>query len=101
MGRPSDTYSVVSPLSRPVVDSFSFGSPLDDLRGKVVVELWDWLFKGSEMFPLVREQLRARFSEVRFVEYSAFGNIHRGGDVLEILPTFLRSQGADAVIAGV
>ncbi len=99
MARPSDAYSVVSPLARLVEDTFTPGAPLPDLRGKVVVELWDWLFRGSEIFPLVREQLRARFPGVRFVEYTAFGNIHRGGDVLEVLPTFLRAHKADAVIS--
>ena len=34
---------------------------VDDLSGKVVGELWDYLFRGEEIFPILREELTKRF----------------------------------------
>ena len=76
---------------------------LDTLDGKVVAELWDYLYEGDRAYPLLREELMRRHPTARFVEYPVFGNIH-GPDELEVvarLPDLLREQGADAVICGV
>ena len=37
---------------------------MPDLRGKTVGELWDYLFKGEEIFPLVRRALGQRYPGV-------------------------------------
>jgi hypothetical protein len=91
----------VWPLARRSFDSVRLGGAVVDLNGKTICELWDWLFRGSEMFPLIRAGLQARFPGARFVGYDAFGSTHRGGEVLTELPGFLREQGADLVISGI
>ena len=64
--------------------------------------LWDYLFRGDELFPILAEQLEARFAGVEIVGYIEFGNLH-GADERERvaqLPDDLRSRGVDAVVSG-
>ena len=35
---------------------------LEDLEGKVVAELWDYLFEGDRAFPILRESFMNRSS---------------------------------------
>src|SRR5687768_12409990 len=37
---------------------------LQSLEGKTVAQLWDYLFKGDEVFELLEEGLKARFPEI-------------------------------------
>ncbi|MBI2863785.1 MAG: hypothetical protein HYX94_04405 [Chloroflexi bacterium] len=102
-GRES-VYEVVWPLGKsaaaPAVDPTP---PIVDLNGKTVGELWDWLFKGPEIFSIVRQRLKERFPTVKFVDYSTFGNIHGSNEaeVIASLPEALRQHGCDAVISAV
>jgi hypothetical protein len=97
------TYEVVWPLSAKHGTDDALPARLDTLDGKVVAELWDYLYDGDRAYPLLREELTRRFPSARFVEYRAFGNIH-GPDELEVvarLPEALAEHGVDAVICGV
>jgi hypothetical protein len=96
-------YEVVWPLSPKHGAGDALPERLDTLEGKVVAELWDYLYDGDRAYPLLREELNRRFPSTRFVEYPVFGNIH-GPDELEVverLPELLRDHGVDAVIVGV
>ncbi len=97
-------YEVVWPLGKSSSRlTFEPSTPVSDLNGKTVAEVWDWVFKGDQMFPIIREQLRQRFPDVKFVDYQAFGNVH-GADEREVvaaLPGLLIQHGIDAVICGV
>ena len=76
---------------------------LEDLEGKTVCEVWDWLYRGDLIFETLREELLARYPNLKIVGYEKFGNIH-GPDaaaVLRRLPELLKKEGCDAVIAGV
>ncbi len=96
----ASTWEVVWPLGPRTTEVFELSGPVTDLTGKTVVELWDWLFRGSALFPIIRERLQERFPGLRVVDYNTFGNTHQGGAILEKLPAFLRQQGADLVISG-
>jgi hypothetical protein len=96
-------YDVVWPLSAKADAGNTLPERLDTLDGKVIAELWDYLYEGDRAYPLLREELTRRFPSARFVEYPVFGNIH-GPDELEVvarLPELLREHGVDAVICGV
>ena len=67
-------YEVVWPLGARVVEGGSLPPRLDGLDGKVIAELWDWMFEGDRAFPIIREELRRRFPDVQFVDYTHFGN---------------------------
>lgn len=75
---------------------------LDSLDGKTIGHLWDYVFRGDEIFPVLEEELRRRFPGVRFVPYQTFGSTHGGDerDVIRALPARLAEHGVDAVISG-
>jgi hypothetical protein len=96
-------FEAVWPLGPRAKISEGFSERLDTLDGKVIAELWDYLYEGDRAFPILRESLHARFPNAQFVEYPVFGNIH-GTDELEVvakLPETLAEHGVDAVLIGV
>lgn len=81
----------------------SVKSRLESLDGKRIGFVWDYVFRGDEMFPLIQRELQRRYPSASFVSYEEFGNIH-GKDsdpVIDALPTRLREEGVDAVVVGV
>jgi hypothetical protein len=103
MANPEPVYDVVWPLAPSAAPAGSLAARSADLRGKTVGELWDYLFKGEEIFPLIRRTLAAQYPGIRFVEYERFGSTH-GRDEAELartLPDELRKHGCDAVISAV
>jgi hypothetical protein len=103
MTTPEPVYDVVWPLAPSAAPAGALAARSADLSGKTVGELWDYLFKGEQMFPLIRRALEARYPGIRFVEYERFGSTH-GRDEAELartLPEQLRANGCDAVISAV
>jgi hypothetical protein len=97
------TWDVVWPLGHQHTETVAISDRLDSLEGKVVAELWDWMYEGDRAFPIIESELAARYPGVRFVNYEVFGDIH-GANELEVvakLPELLRKHRVDAVIAGV
>ena len=96
-------FEVVWPMGRTTADEVAPTPPLADLNGETIGELWDWLFKGDEMYALLRDHLRTHFPDVKFVEFTAFGNIHgqNESEVIAALPDLLRKHGCDAVLTSV
>ena len=97
------TYDVVWPLGRPAYQTRSPNARVPDLRNKVVAEAWDYLFRGEEIFPILREELAAQFPGVRFVTYDVFGNLHgpQQRELIARVPDLLRQHGVDAVISAI
>jgi len=96
-------YDVVWPLAPSAAPAGSLAARSADLSGRTVGELWDYLFKGEQIFPIIRKSLEARYPGIRFVEFEAFGSTH-GRDEKELattLPSQLRQHGCDAVISAV
>ena len=75
---------------------------LDTLTGKRIAFLWDYLFRGDELFPILERELAARYADVEFIGYDKFGNTHGPdeADVIDRLPDSLRSRAVDAVVSG-
>lgn len=75
---------------------------LSDLRGKTVAVIWNYVFRGEEIFPLLETELAERFPGVEFVKPDQFGNTHGSEErqVLADLPAKLKEFGVDAVISG-
>ncbi|MCH9675227.1 MAG: hypothetical protein K0U93_27545 [Gammaproteobacteria bacterium] len=76
---------------------------LDRLHGKRVGFLWDQMFRGEEIFPLIEDALGERFENISFVSHDAFGATFGENEhaVIEALPERLRELGIDAVISGI
>ena len=109
MGKPTSggngeqRYEVLWPLSRRTVRDTAAAPRPPDLNGKTVCELWDVIFRGETIYPLVREYITARFPRVKFVGHAEFGNFHgaREHRVIAALPDKLRAHKADAAIVGI
>jgi len=95
-------YDVVWPKSplatarRPIAPRLT-----DGLAGTRVGFLWDHLFRGEELFPVLADELRARGAEV--VGYDAFGNLHgpHESQLVGEIPSVIAARGIDAVVSGV
>ena len=75
---------------------------LDTLAGKKIAFLWDFLFRGDEVFETIAATLKARYPGVSFVDWREFGNIHGTEErkVVAALPQKFRELGIDAAISG-
>jgi len=96
------TYDVVWPKSPRGIQQQRSAVRLDSLEGKRIGFLWDYLFRGDELFPLLEAELRERFPTVEIVGYETFGNLHGSDEKERVgrLPDDLRSRGIDAVVSG-
>ena len=65
--------------------------------------LWDSMFRGDEIFPMLKARLEADFRGVEFVGFEAFGSTFGGEEhaVLDALPEQLEALRVDAVISGI
>ncbi len=96
------TYDVVWPRSPGGIQQQRNAARLDTLAGKRVGFLWDYLFRGDELFPILAEELTKRFDGIEIVGYEEFGNLH-GADEKQLvseLPATLRGRGVEAVVSG-
>jgi hypothetical protein len=97
-----EIYRVVWPRGAGTVRASDVAPRLSTLEGKTIGQLWDDLFRGDEIFPILEEELGLRFPGGRFVRYDTFGSTHgrHEGKVLAELPEMLRRHQVDAVISG-
>ena len=96
-------YEVFWPRTARQVRRKSLAPRLSTLDGKLVAQLWDFLFRGDEVLALLEEGIKARYPNVRFVSWKEFGNTHGSNEreVVQALPGRLRALGVDAVISGI
>jgi hypothetical protein len=96
-------YQVVWPLGKLTYRNLVLQPRIADLTGKTICEVSDYSFRGEEIFPIVRESLRKIYPDIKFVEYTQFGNTHGSteAEVIRTLPTMLKERGCDGVISGV
>ncbi len=96
-------YEVVWPLGKSHWDTRAITDRIGDLNGKTIAEIWDRVFRGEEIFPAIRAELKRRFPGVRFVDYAQFGDTHGTSQkqVLADLPAYFARHKIDAVISGV
>jgi hypothetical protein len=96
-------YEVVWPRGERTLKTTILSERLDTLTGKTVGQLWDYVFRGDEIFSIIREQLSRKFHGIKFVSYDNFGNTHDRDEarVLAELPAKLKKYGCDAVISAV
>jgi hypothetical protein len=95
-------YAVVWPRGPRAIKPDQVSARLESLAGKTIAQLWDYVFRGDEIFPILEEELGKRFRGVKFVNYKVFGSTHgdHEREVLAELPRKLKENGVDAVISG-
>jgi hypothetical protein len=98
-------YDVVWPLGRTSGRTIETSGALGALDGKTVAFLWDYVFKGAEMFEIVKGEIDARYQDVTYVDYDVFGDIHGSvtaeREAIGGLVDKLRQYRVDAAIVGV
>ena len=97
------TYDVVWPRSPRGVQPRRLADRLDGLDGKRIAFLWDYLFRGDELFPVLEKELTTQFPGLEVVGYAEFGNTHGTDETKTIagLPDSLASRDVDAVVSGI
>ena len=100
---PEGVFEVVWPLGKPTHQTRPPNDRLPDLNHKVIGELWDYLFRGEDIFPFLREELTRLYPGIRFVTYETFGNVHgpQQRELMGALPQLLRQHKVDAVISAI
>ena len=75
---------------------------LDGLDGARIGFVWDYMFRGDELFPVLERELRRRHPGLEVVGYDVFGNIHGPDEAALVrgLPHELHEHGIDAVVVG-
>lgn len=98
----SNTYAVVWPRSAKAIEVKPLAKRLPTLEGKTVAFLWDYLFRGDEIWPTLSEELGRRYPGMTFIGYEAFGSTHGDDEhqVLADLPANLSRLKVDAVVSG-
>ena len=94
-------YEVVWPRSPRQVAVKQIASRLTNLNHKVVAEVWDYQYRGDEVFEWLEHELRLLYPEIRFVNWKEFGSTRGANErqVIATLPEKLRQQSVDAVIS--
>ena len=95
------TYDVVWPRSPQGIQKQRNADRLETLEGARVAFLWDYLFRGDELFPILEQELTNRFPGIEIVGYEEFGNLH-GADEKERVGNLgeeLKRRQVDAVVS--
>jgi len=96
-------YEVVSPVGEYAGGAKPIALRLPDLNGKTVGEVWNGMFRGDATFPVIRQLLKKRYPDIKFVEYTEFPSFIPMVDVEDAVATLkdkLSQYKCDAVIAG-
>lgn len=74
-----------------------------DLSGRRIAFVWDYVFRGDEIFSILRGALKLRYPNLEFVNYDVFGSSFGENEkaVVASLPSKLNSLDIDGVISGI
>jgi hypothetical protein len=102
MSEQEATYAVHWPRAQRTQAVEPVAPRVDGLSGKVVAFVWDYLFRGDEIFAMLQRELQQRFPGMRFIGHEEFGSTHGDDEreVLAALPSKLKALQVDAVISG-
>jgi hypothetical protein len=95
-------YEALWPRSPRQTKIRSLAKRLDTLEGKTVAQLWDFVFRGDEVFAALEEGLKDRFPNIRWISYKEFGSTH-GSDEREVVASLakkFKELEVDAMISG-
>jgi len=100
--RQGESFAVLWPRGERKVAQQPLAPRLGSLQGKTVAFLWDYLFRGDEIFPMLEQALKARYPGMRFIGYEEFGSTHGDEEhrILAELPDRLKALKVDAIVSG-
>lgn len=97
------SYQTVWPGGLPKVELHTPAIRPQSLAGCRIAFVWDYLFRGDEIFAILEEVLGKAFPDATFVSYEHFGSTLGANDhqVLAELPGKLAEHKVDVVISGI
>ena len=95
-------YEALWPRSPREVKAKPLAKRLDTLEGKTIAQLWEYVFRGDEVFAALEEGLKERYPNIRWVSWKDFGSTHGSEEreVLASIPKKIKELGIDAVVSG-
>ncbi len=92
------TLEVFNPTGT-VETTYSHAPRLDTLARKTICELWNGVFRGEEIFPIMRESLKKQFPGIKIIPYTEFpiGTVPIDTDETADL---VKKRGCQGVIVG-
>jgi hypothetical protein len=98
-----DRHAVVWPRGRKLVERRTLAPRLPSLGGRTIAFLWNHVFRGDEIFPVVERELTRRYPDLTVVGFDVFGSIYGGDErrTVAALPERLREHRIDAVVSAV
>jgi hypothetical protein len=96
-------FEVVWPSSRRRTVAVAPVDAIGGLNGKRIAFIWDYRFRGDEMWAVFKQAMRNRYPNVGFIEHEEFGDVHGVNEVnvLQQMKTKLRELRVDGAIVGV
>ena len=96
-------FAVVWPLAKEGNLDLEASARPSSLDGKRVAFIWDYIFRGDIMFDIIQKELRAHYSDLTFIGYDEFGNMHGKDEraVMAALGARLAAHSVDLAIVGV
>lgn len=93
----------VWPCSSVAVEPRALAPRLSTLDGATIGFVWDYMFRGDELFEAIERELSTRYAGLTVVNWSEFGNTHGPDEasVVRDLPTQLAKHQVNAVISAV
>jgi hypothetical protein len=94
-------YKVLWPRGRKARENHPLAKRPGTFEGLTICELWDGLFRGNQIFPILRDRLSERYPGVKIIPWTDFP---RDGDHgfpdWEAHPDVLTEKGCNMVIVG-
>ena len=70
---PNNQFDVLSPTGPMGIEVSPSASRPATLTGKTIAFVWDYVFRGDDMFPVIQRSLAQQFDCIRFVSHQAIG----------------------------
>ena len=77
---------------------YDYAPRLADLNGKTIGEISNRMWESDRIFPLIRDLLKKRYPDIKFVPYTEFPSGVDGISDNEDLGELVLAKGCDAVI---
>jgi hypothetical protein len=96
-------YTVAWPGGEKANENILLAKRLDTLEGKTIGFVWDWVYRGDEIFSFIEAELSQHYPGIKFIHYEEFGNPHSAheAEVFKNLPKLAAKHGCDAFVVGV
>jgi hypothetical protein len=104
----SELYEVVWPSGKLAIKRAELAPRVTDMNTVTVAEINHNSYRGDEIFPILREELKRRYPNIRIVPFEEIGNFRdqRNFEGYEMenyprLSELLKQKGIDAAITGI